>query len=351
MLEQLHLDSGYGSIFMFLLISFSAYFIIFFFIKKILPADIFFKGSSLKIISNLKIPVALMIPPVCVKMTGYLSFIPERFILIVDNSINIWLIGALTLLSIGIVNVLEEFIISKYDITKKDNLKERKIHTQVEVIQKILVIFIIIISISCILMTFDKIKQLGVSILASAGVVGIIIGFAAQKSIATLFAGLQIALTQPIRLEDVVIVENEWGWIEDITLTYVVVRIWDLRRLVLPITYFIEKPFQNWTRISADLLGTVFIYADYTVPIEEIRQELKRILDSTPLWDKKAWCLQVTDSLKDTVELRALMSSKDASIGWDLRCLVREKLIIYLQNNFPESLPRTRINLNNGVKV
>jgi len=351
MLEQLHLNSNYGSIFLFLIISFLLYFIIFYFIKKILPPDIFFKGSSLKIISSLKVPIALMIPPICIKMVGSLDFIPEKLMPVVENSINIWFIGALSLLAIGIVNILEEFIISKYDITKKDNLKARTIHTQVEVIQKILIIFIIIVSISCILMTFDKIKQLGVSILASAGVVGIIIGFAAQKSIATLFAGLQIALTQPIRLEDVVIVENEWGWIEDITLTYVVVRIWDLRRLVLPITYFIERPFQNWTRVSADLLGTVFIYADYTVPIEEIRQELKRILDSTPLWDQKAWCLQVTDSLKDTVELRALMSSKDASIGWDLRCLVREQLIVYLQKNFPDSLPRTRINLNNEPKT
>jgi small-conductance mechanosensitive channel len=193
------------------------------------------------------------------------------------------------------------------------------------------------------LMVFDSVRHFGTALIASAGLAGIIVGFAAQKSIATLLAGFQIAFTQPIRIDDVVIVESEWGQIEEITLTYVVVRLWDLRRLVLPITYFIEKPFQNWTRTSSDLIGSVFLYVDYHVPLAPLRQELQRILDQHPLWDRKVVVLQVTDTKQHTVELRALVSAKDAGTAWDLRCDVREQLITYLQREHPESLPRLRV--------
>jgi small-conductance mechanosensitive channel len=195
------------------------------------------------------------------------------------------------------------------------------------------------------------VRQFGTAIIASAGVAGIIVGFAAQKSIATLLAGFQIALTQPIRIDDVVIVENEWGRIEEITLTYVVVSIWDLRRLVLPITYFIEKPFQNWTRTSADILGTVFIHVDYSAPLDELRAELTRILEASPLWDRKVAVLQVTDAKERTLEVRALASARDASAAWDLRCEVREKLIAYLQKNHPGSLPRLRARMEDTLAV
>jgi len=200
------------------------------------------------------------------------------------------------------------------------------------------------------LMTFEKVRQLGTSILASAGVIGIIVGVAAQRTIATFLAGIQIAVTQPIRIDDVVIVENEWGRIEEITLTYVVVRIWDLRRLVLPITYFIEKPFQNWTRVTADILGTVFIYVDYTVPIQAVREELHRILQNSKLWDKKVWGLQVTNTTEHTVELRALMSAPDASSAWDLRCEVRERLVEFIQKNYPDGLPKVRAEIRDFSK-
>jgi small-conductance mechanosensitive channel len=159
-------------------------------------------------------------------------------------------------------------------------------------------------------------------------------------------AGIQIAITQPIRLDDVVIVENEWGRIEEITLTYVVVRIWDLRRLILPISYFIEKPFQNWTRVSADILGTVFIYVDYTVPVDAFREELTRILQNSPNWDKKVNIVQVTDASEKTVEVRALMSAADASMAWNLRCEVRERLIAFLKKSYPQALPRARVELD-----
>jgi len=248
----------------------------------------------------------------------------------------------------GSVYVFRDFVLGQYDVSSRDNLKARAVHTQINVLVKILLVVIAVFAVSSMLMTFEKVRQVGVSILASAGVIGIIVGFAAQKSIATLFAGIQIAVTQPIRIDDVVIVEGEWGRIEEITLTYVVVRIWDLRRLVVPITYFLDKTFQNWTRVSADLLGTVFIYADYTVPVQDVREELERIVKASPKWDGKVCGLQVTNTTDRSVELRALMSAADASVAWDLRCEVRERLLEFLQKNYPQSLPRVRTELRGG---
>jgi small-conductance mechanosensitive channel len=196
------------------------------------------------------------------------------------------------------------------------------------------------------LMTFERVRQLGTTILASAGVVGIVVGMAAQRTIATFIAGLQIAITQPIRVDDVVIVENEWGRIEEITLTYVVVKIWDLRRLIVPITYFIESPFQNWTRTSADILGTVFVYTDYNVPVDAIREELHNILKKSEHWDGKVCVLQVTNASERTIELRALMSAADASAAWTLRCEVREKILEFIKRKYPQALPRMRAELN-----
>jgi len=201
------------------------------------------------------------------------------------------------------------------------------------------------------LMSFERVRQLGTAIFASAGILGIVIGFAAQRSISTVLAGLQIAITQPFRIDDVVIVEGEWGRIEEITLTYVVVRIWDLRRLVLPITYFLEKPFQNWTRESADLLGTVFLYTDYTIPVQEVREELHRILQESELWDGKVWNLQITNMTEKSVELRALMSAQEASTAWNLRCEVREKLLDFIQSKYPGALPRVRAEFHSGRNI
>jgi len=192
-------------------------------------------------------------------------------------------------------------------------------------------------------MTFDEIREIGVSVFASAGVAGIIIGFSAQKLIGTVLAGIQIAIAQPIKLDDVVIVEGEWGRIEEITLTYVVVAIWDKRRLIVPTPYFIEKPFQNWTKTSSDLLGTVFLHVDYRVPFNVIREELTRILEQTELWNQEVNVLQVTDSKASHVEIRALMSAKDSPTAWDLRVHVREKLITFLQENYPESIVHNRL--------
>jgi small-conductance mechanosensitive channel len=251
-------------------------------------------------------------------------------------------IAVMAWLLMRIVLVVEDHILNRFDIEARDNLQARKVHTQVQFVGRLANVIIALIAFAVILMRFERVQEFGTSILASAGIVGIVVGFAAQRSIGTLLAGMQIAWTQPIRIDDVVIVENEWGRIEEITLTYVVVRIWDQRRLVLPITYFVEKPFQNWTRVSSEILGTVYLYVDYTVPVQAIRDELQKILDNSELWDRRVCVLQVTNSSEKTVELRALMSASDASNAWGLRCEVREKLIAFIQKNYPNALPRLR---------
>ncbi len=261
----------------------------------------------------------------------------------VNHILSLLLIASVSWLLIKTVYVLEDYIISRFEVDVKDNLRARKIHTQLKVLKRIVIILVGIIAMSTMLMTFPRARQLGTTILASAGIIGIVVGMAAQRTIGTFIAGLQIAFTQPIRVDDVVIVENEWGRIEEITLTYVVVKIWDLRRLIVPITYFIEKPFQNWTRVTADILGTVFIYVDYTVPIDAVREELHRILKESQLWDSRVCVLQVTNTTERAVELRALMSAADASSAWSLRCEVREKLIEFVRNKYPQALPKLRI--------
>ena len=270
---------------------------------------------------------------------------------IIQNGISLALIATVAFVLVQFVNAMAQLMLSRYKLDVADNRLARGVYTQVMVLKKIAVAVIALVGIASALMVFQSVRQLGTAMLASAGVAGIVIGFAAQKSLGTLFAGIQIALTQPIRIDDVVIVEGEWGRIEEITLTYVVVKIWDLRRLVVPITYFIEKPFQNWTRTSADLLGTVFLYVDYTVPVDAVRQELTRLLEASPGWDRKVNVLQVTDAKQRTVELRALMSSSDAGKSFDLRCEVREKLVDFIQKNYPESLPRVRATVGAGKGV
>jgi small-conductance mechanosensitive channel len=206
-------------------------------------------------------------------------------------------------------------------------------------------VLIVLLALSMILLTFPNVRQIGTSLLASAGVAGLALGFAAKPVLGNLIAGLQIALTQPIRLDDVVIIENEWGRIEEITGTYVVVKIWDERRLVVPLNWFMENPFQNWTRTSSKLIGTVFLWVDYSLPLEPLREELKRICAGAPEWDGWVCLLQVTDANEKAMQLRALVSSADSPLSWDLRCRVREGLIAFVQANYPQSLPRLRAEL------
>jgi small-conductance mechanosensitive channel len=243
---------------------------------------------------------------------------------------------------IGVVKVFEDYVYHSFDIGKADNLKERKIRTQLQFIRQLAITLIIILTACIILLSFNNLRKLGAGLLTGVGVGGIIIGFAAQKSLGNFLAGFQIAFTQPLRIDDVLVVEGEWGRVEEITLTYVVLKIWDQRRLILPINYFVEKPFQNWTRNTADIMGTVFLYLDYTVPLDALRKELSRLLLLNPLWDQRVNVLQVTNTSERTIEVRALMSASSSSNAFDLRCDVREGLIKFVQENYPGSFPVTR---------
>jgi len=256
---------------------------------------------------------------------------------------SILMIGIITWFLIQVTLTFDDLAQIQFDIHQKNNLQARKIHTQVHVIQKILIFFIGLVAVGCTLMLFDAVRKFGTTLLASAGLAGIVLGFAAQQTISNLLAGIQIAITQPIRLDDVVIVEGEWGRIEEISLTYVVVRIWDLRRLILPISYFTSKAFQNWTRISSEILGTIYLYVDYSAPIDAIRSEAERIVQSSPLWDGKTCSMIVADATEKTLQIRVLISAVDSGAAFDLRCLVREKLVEFLQANHPGALPRIRL--------
>ncbi len=307
------------------------------------------------LLDNVLVPVIgtalrLLVPIVGLFIVISAVEIPEPYNSVIAKLLAIFFIGSVAYLIIRAARVSEKVLLQANRLDVADNLRAREIYTQVSVIRKIIVTSAIFLAVACMLMLFQPVRQLGTSILASAGIAGIVLGLAAQKTLGNLFAGIQIAISQPIRIDDVVIVEGEWGRIEDITLTFVTVVIWDLRRLVLPITYFIEKPFQNWTRKSADLLNSIFLYADYTLPIEPLRQELHRLLEMNPLWDKNAWVLQVTDSTPQAMEIRCLMTSSDAPKGWDLKCEIREGLVQFIQKNYPECLPRVRAELHRDVR-
>jgi small-conductance mechanosensitive channel len=228
-----------------------------------------------------------------------------------------------------------------------DVARARGLRTQLAVLRRVTEVVVALVAASLLLLQFEAVRNVGVSLLASAGLAGLVIGLAAQKSISTLLAGIQLSFTQPIRIGDTVIVENEWGWVEEITLTYVVVKVWDLRRLVIPMTHFLDKPFQNWSKVSPDILGTVELYADFRTDVEAARAELKRVLEheSRGLWDGKVQGLQVTDCTERTMKLRALVSASDSGKAWDLRCLVREKLIGWLRGQ-SHGLPLLRTEAN-----
>ncbi|UWU73716.1 mechanosensitive ion channel family protein [Bradyrhizobium huanghuaihaiense] len=229
------------------------------------------------------------------------------------------------------------------DVT--ENFVARKHVTQVRVFKRVTDTIIVIITVSTALMTFDSVRQYGVSLFASAGAAGIIVGLAARPLLSNLIAGLQIAITQPIRIEDAVIIENEWGWVEDIASTYVVIRLWDWRRMVVPLSYFIEKPFQNWTRDTASLIGVIALHVDYRADVPRIRRWLEGAVKESKLWDGEVVNLQVIDADSRTIELRALVSARNAPQSWDLRCEMREKLIAFIRDEMPEALPRERATL------
>lgn len=291
---------------------------------------------------HLNNPLTYFIPLLFLSIS--LSFVPltesqiytlRRIIEILDIIVFAWIL-------IKITYVAQDLVRHTYILDKSDNIRERKLITQLQFVKKLTIVAIVFVAVSIILLSFEPVRKLGTGLLTSAGIAGIIVGFAAQRSLANLLAGMQLAFTQPIRIDDVLVVEGEFGHVEEITLTYVVLKLWDNRRLILPLNYFIEKPFQNWTRTGSDLVASVYLYTDYTVPVEELREEFKRILKETKLWDGKSAGLQVTDSTEQAMQLRAIMSAATSGTAWDLRCLVREKLVTFVQKNYPGSLPKVR---------
>src|SRR4030095_5558781 len=268
--------------------------------------------------------------------------LPENWTWVTQKGVGILFIVTLSFLIVHGINAMQAALLSRQRLEQPDSLSARRVYTDVSVSRKIIISAVVIIATGSVLMLFDPVRQFGTSILASAGIAGIVIGFAAQRTLGNLLAGIQIALTQPLLIDDIVVVEGEFGQIEEITLTYVTVRTWDLRRMILPITYFVEKPFQNWSRVSTELLGTVILYLDYQAPMGELRKELKRLVENNPKWDKRVCGLQVTDTTEHAIQVRALMSGADPGKLGDLRCEVREGLINFLARNHPESLPRSR---------
>lgn len=268
---------------------------------------------------------------------------------LVRHGLTLVLIGVGAWLFGQVAFVVEDAALRHYDLDVPNNLRARRLRTQVVVVRRITVALTVVTAFAAMLMTFQSVRTIGASLLASAGVLGIVAGLAAQTTLANVFAGLQLAFTDHLRIDDVVVVEGEWGRIEELTLTYVVVHLWDERRLVLPSTYFTTKPFQNWTRDESRVLGSVLLHVDFNLPVEPVRRELERVVAASPLWDQRNCSLQVVDVTPSTMVLRALMSAADASSSWDLRCEVREKLIDFLTARYPEALPRVRADVTERV--
>jgi len=270
--------------------------------------------------------------------------IPAQFEATAFKTLAVIWFASLGWLMVSSVYMFEDLLVARYDMTVSDNLRARRVRTQTQVLRRMAIILLIIVDIGLILSVFrdSSIWHYGAGLLASAGLASLVLATAAKSTASNLLAGLQIALTEPIRLDDVVIVQGQWGRIEEITTTYVVVKIWDQRRLIVPLTYFIENPFENWTREDAALLGTAFLYVDYSIPVQALREEFTRVLETSPLWDKKVNALQVTDICQGTMQIRCLGSARNASDLFDLRCVIREKMIAFIQQNYPDAFPRTR---------
>ena len=264
---------------------------------------------------------------------------------IVKNTALIATIFGVSWLAIRGVYLFSDMVLRRNTTGRRENLTARVVYTQTKVIQRLMITMIIMVGVASSLMVFEEIRTLGVSLLASAGVAGIVLGLAAQKTLGNFFTGIQIAIAKPIRIDDAVVVEGEWGWIEEINLTFVVVKLWDQRSLVLPINYFVDHPFQSWTRRNGDITGSVILHVDYMLPVDEVRAEVDRIVDEHPLWDRRTKSVQVVETTDRSMQVRILVSSSDAPKLWDLRCAVREKLINFIRENYPECFPRLRAEL------
>jgi small-conductance mechanosensitive channel len=301
-----------------------------------------------RIVGVISLPLAFALPALALQLALEATPLQGAPLQLASHLLRICLVGCLTWLLVRAVAAGEAFILRSHPIEVADNLQARRIQTQTRVLSRVLMGTIVLLGLSLTLLTFPAVRQIGTTLLASAGIVGLVAGIAAKPVFGNLIAGLQIALTQPIRLDDVVIVEDEWGRIEEIGSAYVVVRIWDERRMVVPLTWFIEHPFQNWTRSSAQLLGTAFLWLDYRTPVAELRAELERICHGEPLWDGRVCVTQVTDTSDSTIQVRLLVSARNSGEAFDLRCIVRERMLDFLARHHPESLPRLRAQMLDG---
>ncbi len=287
--------------------------------------------------------VRLLLPLLAIILGTSTLAVPARLQVLFSNAVSMLLVAAIAYVLYRMVDAACDLLLERYRVDVPDNREARAVHTQVTVLRKVAIFVIAVFGFAAMLMVFEQVRQVGATILASAGVAGIVIGFAAQRSLGALLGGFQLALTQPIRLDDAVTVEGEFGRIEEITLTYVVVNLWDRRRLIVPVTYFLESPFQNWSRSTTELLCTVEIFVDYDMPLEKMRSELTRLLQASKFWDGRVNVLQVTDAREHMVQVRALMSASNAGLASDLRNEVREGLLRMLQRECPRSLPRLRV--------
>ncbi|WP_405085903.1 mechanosensitive ion channel family protein [Microbispora sp. NBC_01389] len=264
---------------------------------------------------------------------------------LVRRVLSLLLIACVTWLLIQAAYAVTDVVLDRLTrIEGERNRRARRIRTQIALVRRVSAAVVVVIALGAMLFTFPQVRALGAGLLASAGIAGVVGGIAAQSTLGNMLAGLQLAFSDALRLDDVVVVEDEWGRIEELTLTYVALRLWDERRLILPVSHFTSNPFQNWTRHESRILGSVYLRVDWSVPVEEVRAELYRALRDNPLWDQKDWTLQVTDvTANGLVELRALMSAADSASAWDLRCDIREHLVTFIREKHPESLPRLRV--------
>ncbi|MGH9044054.1 MAG: mechanosensitive ion channel family protein [Acidimicrobiales bacterium] len=297
------------------------------------------------LVKNASVPTSIIAPLVAAEIAiAATHFDPDvRSGLL--HGIAIGIICSVAFLIVRLTYVFEDVVLARHRLDVADNLRARQLHTQIIVLRRVTIVVVAVIAIAVCLLSFQEVRIAGASLLASAGIVGLIAGISARPIVTNVVAGLQIAFSQPIRVDDVVVVEGQWGRVEEIALTYVVVRIWNLRRLILPISYFVENSFENWTRSTADIIGWVYLEVDHTAPVQAIRDQLHEILKESPNWDGNVWNLQVSDTGPSTIQLRAMMSSPSSPASWDLQCEVREKLIGFLAEHHPEALPRVRTEL------
>ncbi|MFN9475189.1 mechanosensitive ion channel family protein [Acidovorax sp.] len=286
--------------------------------------------------------VRILLPLIALQLVWQAASDDLRHIGTVRHFNGLAVIAGTCWLLIAAIGGLADGVIAKHPADVEDNLTARRIATQARVLSRTAMTAVVMAGVAMMLMTFPGARQVGASLLASAGVVGIVAGIAARPVFSNMIAGLQIALAQPFRIDDVLIIEGEWGRVEEITGTYVVLKIWDERRLIIPLQWFIEHPFQNWTRTSSEILGTVFLYADYALPLDPLRAELKRVLDTAPEWDKRVSVLQLTEATDRTIQIRVLVSARSSGLAFDLRCRVREALVTFIQREYPDCLPQVR---------